>query len=157
MKLQATHSQCSLCSLWLIMLESGSSKTRRTVENPRRVWPNWPPPCPGRIPTACVECVPLGFTCQALVGWIITRERQRPRWLRSACLSAEKDLGVPEKGAAARHHGRGVLCVARALLAAHFPVLRSAWPKYQPRPAGNHFQTPSPARFLPLQIFQESS
>ncbi len=29
--------------------------------------------------------------------WRTNRERQRPRWLRSACHRAEEDLGVPEK------------------------------------------------------------
>ena len=33
---------------------------------------------------------------------IITRERQRPRWLLSACLGAEEDLVVPEKGVSER-------------------------------------------------------
>jgi hypothetical protein len=58
---------------------------------------------------------------------------------------AEEDLSVPEKGAAARHYGRRVLCVARAspsrksacyplraigdVLPSHFPVLRLAWLK----------------------------
>jgi hypothetical protein len=32
-----------------------------------------------------------------LFGIFANRERQRPRWLRSACLRAEEDLGFPEK------------------------------------------------------------
>jgi len=101
MKLQTTHYQgspCSPCSLWLIMLESGSSKTRRTVEKST--------PCLAKLAASLARS---NSNCMRLMcaAWIHMSSPPFVHYHSGAptsslaslgCLGAEEDLGVPEKG-----------------------------------------------------------